>query len=347
MSDSLPPEESLAPEEERDLEALLSGWPRTVPAGREPVAAALTALRADPEPGELDGEEAALAAFRVFVLPEGSWPARTGGGSPGGPDHPAAPGVLGAPVPAAVPGEAAVPGQAAVAVEATSYDQLAVPAAWNQPDESAAAGAPDLVTVPRPLPATRPPSGPRHRRSRRAGGGRRRTTALAGVGAVLAGLVGLLCVFILPGGSGSGHNPAAASGGTSSGSTTANRPQLQGSGTREPSPSPSVSGSPSAAPGVGQAYLADLCRQWAADANSWPPDHPAENNVLQQLVDALGSRQQAFSYCFSVYDPGQSNPGEGNAGLSQPQPHPGRGPDDNGSTGARGGITANEQGASQ
>jgi hypothetical protein len=73
MSDTLAPDEDLAPEEARDLEALLSG--RVAVPGGQPVAAVLSALRAVPAPGELDGEAAALAAFRLFVLPEGNWPA--------------------------------------------------------------------------------------------------------------------------------------------------------------------------------------------------------------------------------------------------------------------------------
>jgi hypothetical protein len=78
MSDSASPDEGLAPEQERDLEALLSGPVGTVPGGRRQVRAALTALRAGPRPGELNGEAAAMAAFRLFVLPEGNWPPRTG-----------------------------------------------------------------------------------------------------------------------------------------------------------------------------------------------------------------------------------------------------------------------------
>jgi hypothetical protein len=70
MPDSLPPIQGPASQPERDLDALLSGeagYP-TVVLG--PVAGALAALRAAPSPDELDGEAAARAAFRLFMLPE-------------------------------------------------------------------------------------------------------------------------------------------------------------------------------------------------------------------------------------------------------------------------------------
>jgi len=70
MPDSLLPILGPASYGERDLDALLSGeagYHVVVPA---PVAAALAALRAAPAPDELDGEAAARAAFRLFMLPE-------------------------------------------------------------------------------------------------------------------------------------------------------------------------------------------------------------------------------------------------------------------------------------
>jgi hypothetical protein len=83
MSDSLPPVWGLTPEEERDLEAVLSGEPGRAQPGRpspsRPAAAVLAGLRAAPVPGELDGEAAARTAYRLFVLPAGGWPAAAGG----------------------------------------------------------------------------------------------------------------------------------------------------------------------------------------------------------------------------------------------------------------------------
>ena len=70
MPDSQPPIQGPASQRERDLDALLSGaagYP-TVVLG--PVAGVLAALRAAPAPDELDGEAAARAAFRLFMLPE-------------------------------------------------------------------------------------------------------------------------------------------------------------------------------------------------------------------------------------------------------------------------------------
>ena len=78
MPDSLLPIQRPASQRERDLDALLSGeagYP-TVVLG--PVAAVLAALRAAPGPGELDGEAAARAAFRLFLPHE----AGVSGGAP-------------------------------------------------------------------------------------------------------------------------------------------------------------------------------------------------------------------------------------------------------------------------
>ena len=70
MPDSLPPIQGPASPRERDLDALLSCgavYP-TVVLG--PVSGVLNALRAAAAPDELEGEAAARAAFRHFVLPE-------------------------------------------------------------------------------------------------------------------------------------------------------------------------------------------------------------------------------------------------------------------------------------
>jgi hypothetical protein len=100
MSDSLPPVWGLTPEEERDLEAVLSGKPGRAqpgqaghPGPRQPAAAVLAGLRAAPVPGELDGEAAARTAYRLFVLPAGGWPAAAGGAAsaPAAPVPPAWP----------------------------------------------------------------------------------------------------------------------------------------------------------------------------------------------------------------------------------------------------------------
>jgi hypothetical protein len=83
MPDSLLPIQGPASQRERDLDALLSGYP-TVVLG--PVAGVLGALRGAPAPGELDGEAAARAAFRLFVLPDAGAP-RLPLTAPGGPRH--------------------------------------------------------------------------------------------------------------------------------------------------------------------------------------------------------------------------------------------------------------------
>ncbi len=65
MSESPPPSTwGLAPYDDRDLDAVLSGETAGVPEPLLPVAGALAALRAAPARAELAGEAAALAAFR-------------------------------------------------------------------------------------------------------------------------------------------------------------------------------------------------------------------------------------------------------------------------------------------
>lgn len=59
----------LAPEEEPDLDALLSGDAGCVPEALRPLARVLAALRAVPSSAELDGETAARAAFLRFLPP--------------------------------------------------------------------------------------------------------------------------------------------------------------------------------------------------------------------------------------------------------------------------------------
>jgi hypothetical protein len=77
MSGNQPPARGQAPIEERDLDdAMLSGDTARVPAARQPATAVMAALRAAPAPGELNGEAAARAAYRLFVLPESSWQAK-------------------------------------------------------------------------------------------------------------------------------------------------------------------------------------------------------------------------------------------------------------------------------
>ncbi len=69
MPDSMLPIQGPASQRERDLDVLLSGaagYPAVV---LGPVAGTLAALCAAPAPSELDGEAAARAAFRLFVLP--------------------------------------------------------------------------------------------------------------------------------------------------------------------------------------------------------------------------------------------------------------------------------------
>jgi hypothetical protein len=81
MSDNQPPSRGQVLHEQRDLdEAVLSGDTARVPASRRAAAVAMAALRSAPAPSELNGEAAARAAYRLFVLPDGGWPARTAAG---------------------------------------------------------------------------------------------------------------------------------------------------------------------------------------------------------------------------------------------------------------------------
>ncbi len=70
MPDSQLPIQGPASPRERDLDALLSGEAGYPVVVLGPVASALAALRAAPAADELDGEAAARAAFRLFMLPE-------------------------------------------------------------------------------------------------------------------------------------------------------------------------------------------------------------------------------------------------------------------------------------
>jgi hypothetical protein len=78
MPDSQLPIQGPASQRERDLDALLSGEAGYPVVVLGPVAGALAALRAAPAPDELDGEAAARAAFRLFMLPK----ADVAGGAP-------------------------------------------------------------------------------------------------------------------------------------------------------------------------------------------------------------------------------------------------------------------------
>lgn len=69
MPDSMLPIQGPASQRERDLDVLLSGAAGYPVVVLGPVADALAALRAAPAPSELDGEAAARAAFRRYVLP--------------------------------------------------------------------------------------------------------------------------------------------------------------------------------------------------------------------------------------------------------------------------------------
>ena len=78
MPDSLlPPGWGLAPFDERDLDAVLSGKTADVPIALRPVADALASLRAGPVAAELYGEANALAEFRALGLGQAGRPAPT------------------------------------------------------------------------------------------------------------------------------------------------------------------------------------------------------------------------------------------------------------------------------
>ncbi len=67
MSDSPPPSWGPAPYDDRDLDAVLSCDSASVPEALRAVDAAMRALRAAPVRAELEGEEAARAAFRLHA----------------------------------------------------------------------------------------------------------------------------------------------------------------------------------------------------------------------------------------------------------------------------------------
>jgi hypothetical protein len=78
MPDSpLPPGWGLAPFDERDLDAVLSGQTADVPVALRPVADVLASLRAGPVPAELYGEANAMAEFRALGLGQAGRPAQT------------------------------------------------------------------------------------------------------------------------------------------------------------------------------------------------------------------------------------------------------------------------------
>lgn len=346
MSDSLAPDEDLAPEEARDLESLLSG--RAGVPGRQSAAAVLAALRAAPAPGELDGEAAALTAFRLFVLPEGDWPTRWGDEAVPVPEALAGldpPSVL--PVPDVPP---PAPLSAPVSLTATTHGLG--PASGPAP----ARGTPSPLTVTRPLtvmpplPQTRSPAGPRHRRSRRVGRGRP-PAALLGAGSVAAVLVVVLCLLLIPGGGPTGHGPGAASETAStSASGTGAKPQLQGDGASERSPSPAASRSPASQPHTttGPDSPAALCRQYVALFGHYglPAGRESAMRIFEQLSADLGGREKVAVYCFSVIDPGEAHPGPvspwpvspGPANPDQWQPLPGEGQPPGGGSVSHGGF---------
>jgi hypothetical protein len=201
MPDSLLPIQGPASQRERDLDALLSdtaGYPVVV---LGPVADALAALRAAPAPDELDGEAAARAAFRLFMLPA----AGMAGGAP-------VPDPL-REVPAPLH-EAAAAGQ-------------------GYPDGQGA-----TVVLPMTVPGGPRHARPRSRLPRP---GRWQAAAVAcgAAAAVIVFVAGLAGAFSGPGGqqAGPGHQPSVQASGTSSKHPTSS---VLGTATAHPVPRPST-----------------------------------------------------------------------------------------------------------
>jgi hypothetical protein len=318
MSDSLPPVWGLTPEEERDLEAVLSGEParpgepgqpgerarpgersrpgepgRAGHAGRppRPAAAVLAGLRAAPGPGELNGEAAARAAYRLFVLPAGTWPAQAGDAAT-------------APLPPV-------------------------------PPASPAGGGP------RPL--GRP--GARHRRPRRGAPWRGRRPGAALLGAVGAAglLVALVCVLVLPGSSGqpgrgvSGtHSAAEASG------STAKEAEPLGSGTKEASPTPTAASS-DPEQGTGSADKTpkreELCQEYFRlfQNSGLPGGWPGNSRFVKKLAAAAGGQRNILDYC-GAFGAGSQGSGAQQAQTGAPHPDPGSTAAGSGSSGGQGGL---------
>lgn len=336
MWDSLAPEEDLAPEEARDLEALLSGW--AADPGRQPAAVVLAALRAAPAPGELDGEAPTLTAFRLFVLPERNWPAQQGEEASLVPealarlDPPSVPPVTDVPPPALLPPSVPLPPPAPLPAPAPlpppgSLTALVNGSPVNPLAPASVARGPLAMT--RPLTMTGPPPGPRHRRRRGSWRGHG-PAALLGAGSVAVGLVVLLCLLLIPGGGSAGREPETGNG-LASASGTGAKPQLQGTGSSEPSPSKSASRSPAARPGTstGPDSPAALCHQYVAFFGQYgsPDSRQAAMRILKQLGAHLGGQANVAAYCFSVINPGAANPWGANPGSVNPGPvNPGQWP---------------------
>jgi hypothetical protein len=208
MPDSQPPIQGPAAQRQRDLDALLSveaGYPAVV---LGPVAGALAALRAAPLPNELDGEEAARAAFRRFMLP--------------------------------VAGVAGVAGGADV-----SAPPPAVPAQFHQV-AAAGAGRPggpgSTVVLPRAVPGGPRHARPRHARPRRPvpwpGRWQVMTAAGGAAAAVIVGVAALAGAFSGP--SGQPGRSALRPSPSSSASSQRATSSVLGTATARPTPRPST-----------------------------------------------------------------------------------------------------------
>jgi hypothetical protein len=204
MPDSQLPIQGPASQRERDLDVLLSGeagYPAVV---LGPVAGVLAALRAAPAPDELDGEAAARAAFRRFVLPVAGVAGDARGPAPNPP----------------------VPAQ---------FHQAAVAGA-GRPDGQGA-----TVVLPRAVPGGPRHARPRHARPRRPvrwpGRWQVMAAACGGAAAVIIGVAALAGAFSGPGGQ-PGRSGLRASSPSSTASSKRATSSVLGTATARPTPPP-------------------------------------------------------------------------------------------------------------
>jgi hypothetical protein len=262
MPDSQQPIQGPASPRERDLDALLSGeagYPAVV---LGPVAVALAALRAAPTPDELDGEAAARAAFRLFMVPVGGVAGHAHGPAPNPP----------------------VPAQ---------FHQVAAAGA-GRPD-----GLGATVVLPRVVPGGPRHARPRHARPRRPvrwpGRWQVMAAACGGAAAVIIGVAALAGAFSGPGGQ-PGRSGLRASSPSSTASSKRAISSVLGTATARPTP---PTPPPPPLPRPSAVSPEALCHQFMDYfMHPEPPgNRSAEDTALQQLSTLAGGRLQVIGYC--------------------------------------------------
>ena len=324
MSQGQPPAEGPAPYTERDLDDLLSGTAANVPEALRRVATALDALRGGPAPGELDGEAAARAAFRMFASAAPADPAWDELAKRPAAWYDSAREAMTAarrPLADTAWDLVAQPAQAGD-VRGQELARLAPPA---RPAARAAAGAgARLITMPGRSAGKRPRRVPRHRAPRRAGW-RALTAAGTGAVALIVGVAALAGAFSGSGGQG-GQAENSASANPSASASGSPRPQVLGEGaSKEPitNPTPSANGAHSAGSSSSAgAERNELCRQYFEFFIHpfAPGSRSSEDAIFKELSELAGSPAGIFGYCAGAQsqgDPGTSaNVGTGaNAGT--------------------------------